>query len=140
MMVKERAVVPADARGVNFNFDQQPFIVIWEVTRACALACRHCRAEAVLRKHPLELATQESFRLIDQVARANPTLFVLTGGDPALRPDLKGLIFYAAQRGLRVGLSPSATPEFLRADFAELKQLGVARISLSLDGASQETQ
>ena len=139
MMVKERAVVPADARGVNFNFDQQPFIVIWEVTRACALACRHCRAEAVLRKHPLELTTQESFRLIDQVARANPTLFVLTGGDPTLRPDLKGLIFYAAQRGLRVGLSPSATPEFLRADFAELKQLGVARISLSLDGASQET-
>lgn len=137
--VKEGATAPADAVPVNFDFDQQPFIVIWEVTRACALACRHCRAEAVLRKHPLELTTQESFRLIDQVARAKPTLFVLTGGDPALRHDLQGLIRYAAQLGLRVGLSPSATPEFLRADFAELKKLGVARISLSLDGATRES-
>lgn len=124
---------------MNFNFDQQPFIVIWEVTRACGLACRHCRAEAVMRRHPLELTTLQSFRLIDQVVRAKPTLFVLTGGDPAMRPDLKGLIYYAAQRGLRVGLSPSATPEFLRADFAELKRLGVARLSLSIDGACQET-
>lgn len=139
MVIKEWNAASADSCGVNFNFDQQPFIVIWEVTRACALACRHCRAEAVLRKHPLELTTQESFRLIDQVARAKPTLFVLTGGDPALRSDLQGLIYYAAQLGLRVGLSPSATPEFLRADFAELKKLGVARISLSLDGASQAT-
>lgn len=137
--VKEATAAPTDAVPVNFDFDQQPFIVIWEVTRACALACRHCRAEAVLRKHPLELTTQESFRLIDQVARAKPTLFVLTGGDPALRHDLQGLIRYAAQLGLRVGLSPSATPEFLRADFAELKKLGVARISLSLDGATRES-
>ncbi|MBK7997335.1 MAG: radical SAM protein [Verrucomicrobia bacterium] len=138
-MVKELRATSADSSSVNFNFNQQPFIVIWEVTRACGLACRHCRAEAVLRKHPLELTTQESFRLIDQVARAKPTLFVLTGGDPALRHDLQGLIHYAAQLGLRVGLSPSATPEFLRADFAELKKLGVARISLSLDGATRES-
>ena len=137
--VKDRNAIPVNDSGVNFDFDQQPFIVIWEITRACGLACRHCRAEAVLRRHPLELTTEESFRLIDQVARANPTLFVLTGGDPALRPDLKELISHAAQQGLRVGLSPSATPEFLRADFAELKRLGVARISLSLDGASRES-
>jgi radical SAM protein with 4Fe4S-binding SPASM domain len=122
---------------MRFDFDERPFIVIWEVTRACALACRHCRASAEMRRHPRELNTAESFRLIDQVARAAPTLFVLTGGDPMLRPDLKELIACASQRGLRVGLSPSATPEFLRADFDELKRLGVARISLSLDGATR---
>jgi radical SAM protein len=124
---------------MKFELTERPFIVIWEVTRACALACRHCRASAELRRHPRELNTEESFRLIDQVARANPTLFVLTGGDPSLRPDLKELIAYASQRGLRVGLSPSATPEFLRADLDELKRLGVARISLSLDGATRES-
>lgn len=138
-MVKECQGARTHSGVVNFDFEQRPFIVIWEVTRACALACRHCRAEAVLRKHPLELTTLESFRLIEQVARAKPTLFVLTGGDPALRQDLRGLICHAAQLGLRVGLSPSATPEFLRSDFAELKRLGVARISLSLDGASKES-
>lgn len=121
------------------NFDDRPFIVIWEVTRACALACRHCRAEATLRKHPLELNTQESIALIDQVARCQPTLFVLTGGDPVRRTDLNQLIAHATSRGLRIGLSPSATPELVATDFHRLRDLGVARMSLSLDGATRET-
>ncbi len=123
----------------RFNFDDRPFIVIWETTRACSLACRHCRAAAEPRRHPLELDAEESRRFIDQVKRAAPALFVLTGGDPIRRPDLKDLIQYAAGNGLRVGLSPSATPEFLREDFAELKRSGVARLSLSLDGSTRES-
>ncbi len=123
----------------RFSFDDRPFIVIWEMTRACSLACRHCRASAELSRHPLELDTEESRRLIEQVRRAQPVLFILTGGDPIRRPDLKELIRYASGNGLRVGLSPSATPEFLGEDFAELKHSGVARISLSLDGATRES-
>jgi radical SAM protein with 4Fe4S-binding SPASM domain len=121
------------------NFAERPFIVIWEVTRACRLACRHCRAEAVPTRHPLELDTEESMRLIDQVARCRPALFVLTGGDPIRRPDLKTLVRYATGCGLRVSLSPSATPDFVRTNLAELKDAGVERISLSLDGARPET-
>jgi AdoMet-dependent heme synthase len=94
----------------SFDFNQHPFLVIWEVTRACALACRHCRAEVQSRRHPLELSTWEAFGLIDQIARAHPALFVLTGGDPIRQPDFKDLIHYATQRGLRVGLTPSVTP------------------------------
>jgi radical SAM protein len=123
----------------QFDFDDRPFIVIWEVTRSCSLACRHCRAEADMRRHPLELSTLESFRFIDQVERCRPTLFVLTGGDPIRRMDLTALVRYATQQGLHVSLSPSATPKFLRADLAEFKAAGVERISLSLDGASRET-
>ncbi len=123
----------------RFDFDDRPFIVIWEVTRACSLACRHCRAEANLSRHPLELNTNEAFRFIEQVARCRPTLFVMTGGDPIRRSNLETLIRYATDRGLRVSLSPSATPEFARADLSELKDAGVQRISLSLDGASRET-
>ena len=67
---------------MRFDFNDRPFIVIWEVTRACSLACRHCRAEANSRRHPLELNTAESFNLIEQVARCRPVLFVMTGGDP----------------------------------------------------------
>lgn len=121
------------------DFDQQPFVIIWEVTRACGLACRHCRAEAVPDRHPLELNFDESLGLIDQVARCHPLTFVLTGGDPVRRPDLLPLIRYASDQGLRIGLSPSATPDLLRQDFDKLREAGAARIALSLDGASRET-
>jgi len=125
--------------AVKFDFQDRPFIVIWEVTRACSLACRHCRAETKRRPHPLELTTEESLRFIEQVERSGPTLFILTGGDPVRRLDLKTLIRYASDRGLRVSLSPSATQDFARANLRELKEAGVERISLSLDGASRET-
>jgi len=121
------------------DFDDRPFIVVWEVTRACSLACRHCRAEAIPSRHPLELNTEESFRLIEQVERCHPTLFIMTGGDPIRRLNLEALIRYATDRGLRVSLSPSATPAFARADLREFREAGVERISLSLDGASRET-
>lgn len=124
---------------MEFDFADRPFIVIWETTRACALACRHCRAEATLHRHPLELNTVESLQLIEQVARARPALFVLTGGDPVRRPDLEQLIRHAAGQGLRVALSPSATPDLVAADFHRLRDGGVMRMSLSLDGATRET-
>src|SRR5215470_12024686 len=118
----------------NFDFDERPFIVIWEVTRACSLACRHCRADAMLSRHPLELTTDEAFGFIDQVEHCHPALFVLTGGDPIRRLNLEALIRHATSRGLRVSLSPSATPEFVQTNLRELQEAGVERISLSLDG------
>lgn len=121
------------------RWDDHPFIVIWEVTRSCALACRHCRAEAQPRRDPRELSTEEGKALIDQVARATPGYFILTGGDPMMRADIVELVAYARAQGLEVALSPSATPKFLRADLAALHAAGLHRLSLSLDGASQET-
>lgn len=123
----------------KINFDDRPFIVIWEITRACSLACRHCRAEANQSRHPLELNGEEALRFIEQVERCRPAIFVLTGGDPIRRPDLKTLIRHATGRGLRVSLSPSATPELVGANLNELHEAGVERISLSLDGASGQT-
>ncbi len=124
----------------SFDFDARPFILFWEVTRACALACRHCRATASPRPDPRQLNHAESLDLIDQVAELAPTMFVLTGGDPMLRKDLPELIAHAAgHHGLHVSLSPSATPLLLRADFPALKAAGIQRMSLSLDGATRET-
>lgn len=121
------------------NFDDRPFVLIWEVTRACALACQHCRATAQPRPHPLELDTAEGMRFIDQAVRARPEIFILTGGDPVMRRDLDQLIRYATEQGLRVSLSPSATPKLLHTDFNALKEAGIHRISLSLDGATAES-
>ena len=126
--------------SMNYDgFDERPFLVFWEITRACALACRHCRAEAQPRRHPDELNREEASRLISQLADLNPPMLILTGGDPLMRSDALDLVREATAEGLHVGLSPSATTRLLNADFAEIKSAGVERISLSLDGATRAT-
>src|SRR3974390_1503466 len=87
------------------DFNQRPFIAIWEVTQACDLACVHCRASAQPERHPLELSTDEGKGLVDQIAAMDVPVFVLTGGDPIKRPDLFELIGYARSKGVRVSLT-----------------------------------
>jgi len=111
------------------------------VTRACALACVHCRADAIHRRDPRELTTEEGFRLIDQVRAfgERPPLLVLTGGDPMRRPDLADLVRYAADTGLTVALTPSGTAAATPERLAALKQAGLSRIAVSLDGPDPST-
>jgi AdoMet-dependent heme synthase len=123
----------------TIDFNQRPFIAIWEVTQACDLACVHCRASAQPERHPLELTTDEGKHLIDQIASMKVPVFVLTGGDPIKRPDLFELIDHARSAGVRVSLTPSATPLLTREVVARLKQAGLARLAVSMDGASAET-
>lgn len=118
---------------------ERPFILFWEVTRACALACKHCRAIAQPQAHPDELSHDEAMALVDKIAELAPPMLVLTGGDPMMRSDIFEIISYATQRGLRVALSPAATNRLINTDFARLKEAGVVSMSLSLDGATRET-
>lgn len=118
------------------NFAHAPFIVIWEITRACGLACAHCRAEALSKRDASELSTAEGFALLDQVrAEFGTPLVVLTGGDPLERPDLLDLIRYGRGLGLRMALTPSATPRLTPDAIAALAGAGVCRLAISLDGA-----
>lgn len=123
------------------DFARAPFIVIWEVTRACALACLHCRASAIPWRNPHELTTEEGFRLIDQVrAFGDPLpLFVLTGGDPMRRPDLVDLVRYASDAGLSVALTPSGTAAVTSTRLAALQQAGLKRVAVSLDGPDADS-
>lgn len=116
------------------EFDQRPFIVIWETTQACDLACVHCRASARPQRNALELTTEEAKRLIDEVRALDAPLFVLTGGDPLKRPDVFKLVEYAANLGVRISLTPSATPLLTRESIQRLKVCGLARLAISLDG------
>ncbi len=123
------------------DFAQRPMLVFWETTRACGLACRHCRANAQATPLPGELTTAEARRLIEQVAafgRPYPIL-VLTGGDCLLRPDLFELVEYATGVGLPVALSPSVTPTLSPAMIDRIAGSGVRAVSISLDGASAGT-
>lgn len=120
------------------DYNQQPFLVIWEVTQACDLACKHCRAAAQPNRNPDELSTDEGKRLIDQIADMHVPLFVITGGDPIKRPDVYELVRYATRAGVHAALTPSATPLLTREVIFKLKEAGLARLAVSLDGSTPE--
>ena len=122
----------------RFDFNERPFIVIWETTQACDLACVHCRACAQPVRSALELSTDEGKRLIDEVSALKAPVFVLTGGDPLKRPDIFELVEYASSHGVRISLTPSATPLLTQEAIHKLKQCGLARLAISLDGPSAE--
>ncbi|MGE5060811.1 MAG: TIGR04053 family radical SAM/SPASM domain-containing protein [Betaproteobacteria bacterium] len=118
------------------DFNQRPFPVVWETTRACDLACLHCRAEANPQRSGDELTFEEAQALVQSVkAFGTPyPLFILTGGDPAKRPDIFDIISYARAEGLRVAMTPSATPLITRSAIQNFAQSGLARLAVSLDG------
>jgi AdoMet-dependent heme synthase len=122
--------------GLDLN--QRPMVVIWEVTRACDLACFHCRASAQPLRNPLELDFAQARNLMDQVAELKPPVFVLTGGDPLKRPEIFDIISYAAGRHLRPALTPSATPLLTREAIREAGRCGVSRMAMSLDASTAE--
>jgi radical SAM protein len=118
------------------DFDHTPFTVIWEVTRACALRCVHCRADAQQRRDPRELTTAEGIALLDHVRDLGSPVFVITGGDPLQRPDLFDLIAHAVRRLPAVAVTPSGTPLLTREAVHRFADLGVRRMALSLDGST----
>jgi radical SAM protein len=125
------------ARG-GLNYDEAPFLAIWEVTQSCDLACKHCRAAAQPIAHPDQLTTDEAKALIDQIAGMQVPIFVFTGGDPLKRPDLYELIRYSAEKGVKVAVTPSATPLLTRDAVFKMKEAGVVRLGISLDGSTPE--
>ncbi|HUA92512.1 MAG TPA: TIGR04053 family radical SAM/SPASM domain-containing protein [Terracidiphilus sp.] len=125
------------ARG-GINYDESPFLAIWEVTQSCDLACKHCRAAAQPIPHPDQLTNSEAKALIDQIAEMHVPIFVFTGGDPLKRSDVFDLIRYAAGKDVKVALTPSATPLLTREAIFQLKEAGLVRLGISLDGSTPE--
>src|SRR5512140_857567 len=124
---------------VHADFNLAPFTIAWEVTRACAYACVHCRANAMHTPDPRELTTSESLQLIDRIAGfGNNPILIFTGGDPMMRKDLHELIAYATQKGLRCSLTPTATALPTTARLEKVRDAGVRRIALSLDAPNAE--
>ncbi|MCZ6562757.1 MAG: TIGR04053 family radical SAM/SPASM domain-containing protein [Deltaproteobacteria bacterium] len=127
-------------RPVRMVYSQAPFLIYWELTRACDLACRHCRAEAIARRDPRELTTSEAKGLLEKLrgfGGRGPHL-VLTGGDPLKRPDFFYLLEYGKRLGLHVSVAPSGTQALSQEVLQRFKACGVESIGLSLDGSTAE--
>lgn len=131
-------LMPAVTAEPGYVFSRAPRMIYWEMTRACDLACRHCRAEAIAHRDPLELTPTEARAMLGQIAgfgEPRPHV-VCTGGDPLKRPDVLDVMAYGTELGLGMSLAPSATanltPEIIRA----LREAGMQSMSLSLDGST----
>ena len=127
-------------RQPTYDLNDRPFMIIWETTHACDLACRHCRAEAIPEHDPLSLNFEEAKRLLEQVdefGKPRP-IFIFTGGDPFKRSDLFDLMAYGNQLGLAMAVSPSGTPLLNEANLRRVKANGGKAISLSIDGSTPE--
>jgi radical SAM protein len=128
-------------RSTEGQFDRRPLLVFWEMTKACQLACFHCRADAQLIGGPDELSTREGVELIDSIAalgRPRPIL-ILTGGDCLMREDIVELATYAHSLNVPVAIAPSVTEKLTSSTLQALRRAGVKSASLSLDGANAST-
>ncbi len=121
------------------DFGKSPFLLLWELTRACSLACRHCRARAQRFRNEQELSGVQLEILFDQIEELSCRLLVLTGGDPFERPDLIEIVQEAKRRSLKVALTPSATPLVTKQALALLSKAGLDRLAISLDGDSDQS-
>ena len=126
---------------IAHDYDQKPLLLFWEMTRACPLACKHCRAQAQHTPMPGELNVAESIKFLDDVkgfGTPSPIL-VMTGGDPLARPDLFDRLAQANGQGTRVALAPAVSPALGGKNLERLRDNGVPAISISLDGATAAT-
>ena len=139
--LSKRAAAERNQRNLRMtrvDFNLSPFTIAWEVSRACAYACVHCRADAMHKRDPNELTTEEAKKLIDDLSGFGSPILIFTGGDPMMRPDLAELIGYASEKGLRCSLTPTATALPTQKRLEEVRDAGIRRIALSLDAPYPE--
>ncbi|HUW61077.1 MAG TPA: radical SAM protein [Candidatus Bathyarchaeia archaeon] len=110
-----------------------PRLIAWEITRRCALHCKHCRASAQSGPYEGELSLDEIRQVLRSIARHYKPIIILTGGEPLMRPDLFDIIDEVVRLGLRPVLATCGgllTPDMAR----RLVSAGIQRISVSIDG------
>lgn len=113
-------------------------LVFWETTTSCNLKCIHCRASAVDHRSPEELDTRQCLDLLDQIASFSKPVIILSGGEPLVREDIFNIASHGSGLGLRMCLATNGTT--ITGDIASrLKESGIQRISVSLDGDIPES-
>ena len=128
----------APERHPATKHEYKPRLIFWEVTKGCNLRCIHCRATATELMSPTDLPTAKALDIISQIADFGNPILVLSGGEPLYRHDIFQLAEYATSRGLRAALATNGT--MVTKDIAQkIKDSGIKRVSISLDGADSTT-
>jgi len=115
-----------------------PRLIAWEVTRSCLLNCIHCRAAARYGPYLGELSIQECFKVLDDIASFSSPIIILTGGDPMMRSDIFEIAKHGTDLGLRMVMAPCGTL-ITEENARKMVEVGIRRISISIDGATAET-
>jgi len=125
---------------------ERPYVISWNLTYRCNLACEHCYLDAGGKPQVVdeafadrrELDTAQCFEVIDQIAAFAPEcMVILTGGEPLLRRDILEIIRYAAGKDLWVVVGTNGVK--VSRNLAEiLLKEGTRGLSLSLDALSPE--
>lgn len=117
------------------NREFLPRLIAFEVTRTCNLDCIHCRAAASKGSYEGELTTEEIFRILEEIREVAQPIIILTGGEPLLRED----IFNIARKCVELSLKPVLATNGTLIDERVAKMIkdsGIARVSISLDGGT----
>ena len=120
------------------NKEYNPFLIAFEMTKKCYLKCKHCRASADSFDKENELSTEEIFKILNNIKASFSPIIILTGGEPMLRPDIFEIAKFGTSIGLRMTMAPCGlliNDETMK----KIKDSGVQRISLSIDGATTNT-
>lgn len=113
-----------------------PFLVVWDITYACNLKCKHCYAKAGERLED-ELSTEEAKRVIDKLDRASVPAIAFSGGEPLVRKDFFELTKYTHDKGIYVAVATNGTL-ITKEKAREMKEAGIQYTQISLDAASAE--
>jgi radical SAM protein with 4Fe4S-binding SPASM domain len=114
-----------------------PFLVVWDFTHRCNLACKHCYSNSGV-VNESELTTKEALAVVDQLADAGVTALALSGGEPLTRKDFFKVARHAAERGLYVSVATNGTL-LTKENVRKLKHAKVNYLDVSIDGASAKT-
>jgi radical SAM protein with 4Fe4S-binding SPASM domain len=107
-------------------------VLAWETTRACTLACPHCRASAVDRRDPEELSTAEAIKMLESAAKTGPAIIILSGGEPLLRNDLEEIATAAVALGHRPVVSCNDGRLLTDSRLQSLAAAGIRHFSFSM--------
>jgi len=115
-----------------------PITIVWNFTNRCNLNCLHCHQDSSPSSSYPELTISQTFKVIDNMSDAGVAILTFSGGEPLLRKDLYDAIGRASDSGMLCTIASNGT--LLSLDVArKLREAGISRVEIGLDGARAET-
>lgn len=115
-----------------------PPVVSWIATARCNMRCSHCYPDSSPNKPGPELSKEQHYKVVELLARAGVQCVILSGGEPMLIPNLHHLVQEITNHGMTVSICTNGSivmPENAK----QLKDAGLNRVSISIDGAEENT-